>query len=244
MVPGAGDGGRVRRPSCPARPTAATSPRCSTTSPYPPGHVSPGCTTRSSTSPTPVGLPRDPRLRRGARRRRRRARARQPAAARGRAASTSRTTASPLTRGTPPCSSASVSTHRVLLVGTGLTTVDVVAQVAGARPGASLTAVSRHGLLPLRHLRRPARPRPGLRRRRRAPCEGCWPRSVAASPTGPTGDVWSSRSRRPPTTCGPRSRTTTRSGSPGTSGATGRSRDTGWHRRWQRSSTTCWPPAG
>jgi uncharacterized NAD(P)/FAD-binding protein YdhS len=44
---------------------------------------------------------------------------------------------------------------RVLLVGTGLTTVDVAAQVAAARPGARITAVSRHGLLPLRHVAEP-----------------------------------------------------------------------------------------
>ena len=54
--------------------------------------------------------------------------------------------------------------HRVLLVGTGLTTVDVVVQVAGARPGASLTAVSRHGSAAAAAPARPARPRPGLRR--------------------------------------------------------------------------------
>ncbi len=40
---------------------------------------------------------------------------------------------------------------RVLLVGTGLTTVDVAAQIAAARPGVRITATSRHGLLPLRH---------------------------------------------------------------------------------------------
>jgi uncharacterized NAD(P)/FAD-binding protein YdhS len=43
-------------------------------------------------------------------------------------------------------------TGDVLLVGTGLTTVDVAARVAAARPGVRLTAVSRHGLLPLHHL--------------------------------------------------------------------------------------------
>lgn len=41
---------------------------------------------------------------------------------------------------------------RVLLVGTGLTTVDVCAQIAAARPRVRMTAVSRHGLLPLRHV--------------------------------------------------------------------------------------------
>ena len=40
---------------------------------------------------------------------------------------------------------------RVLLVGTGLTTVDVAAQIAASRPRVRLTATSRHGLLPLRH---------------------------------------------------------------------------------------------
>ena len=47
---------------------------------------------------------------------------------------------------------------RVLLVGTGLTTVDVVAQIAAARPRARLTATSRHGLLPLPHLPEPPAP--------------------------------------------------------------------------------------
>ncbi|NUR07209.1 MAG: FAD-dependent oxidoreductase [Nocardioidaceae bacterium] len=50
----------------------------------------------------------------------------------------------------------------VLLVGTGLTTVDVAAQVAGARPEIRLTAASRHGLLPLRHLEEAPGPVAGL----------------------------------------------------------------------------------
>jgi uncharacterized NAD(P)/FAD-binding protein YdhS len=41
---------------------------------------------------------------------------------------------------------------RVLLVGTGLTMVDVAARIATTRPFATLTAASRHGLLPERHL--------------------------------------------------------------------------------------------
>jgi uncharacterized NAD(P)/FAD-binding protein YdhS len=49
---------------------------------------------------------------------------------------------------------------RVLLVGTGLTAVDVAVQVSCARPSARLTAVSRHGLLPLRHLPEPPLPTP------------------------------------------------------------------------------------
>jgi uncharacterized NAD(P)/FAD-binding protein YdhS len=43
---------------------------------------------------------------------------------------------------------------RVLLVGTGLTAVDVAAQLADAHPDIEIVAVSRHGLLPLRHLER------------------------------------------------------------------------------------------
>jgi uncharacterized NAD(P)/FAD-binding protein YdhS len=40
---------------------------------------------------------------------------------------------------------------RVLLVGTGLTMVDVAAQISKARPDVQLTAVSRHGVLPQPH---------------------------------------------------------------------------------------------
>jgi len=47
---------------------------------------------------------------------------------------------------------------RVLLVGTGLTTVDVSAQLASSRPGVRITAVSRHGLLPLHHVAEPPGP--------------------------------------------------------------------------------------
>jgi uncharacterized NAD(P)/FAD-binding protein YdhS len=49
---------------------------------------------------------------------------------------------------------------RVLLIGTGLTAVDVAVQVACARPLVRLTAVSRHGLLPLRHIPEPSDPAP------------------------------------------------------------------------------------
>jgi uncharacterized NAD(P)/FAD-binding protein YdhS len=51
---------------------------------------------------------------------------------------------------------------RVLLVGTGLTAVDVAAQISCARPAAHLTAMSRHGLLPLRHLPEPPSPAPSF----------------------------------------------------------------------------------
>ncbi|HET6654518.1 MAG TPA: FAD/NAD(P)-binding protein [Nocardioides sp.] len=47
---------------------------------------------------------------------------------------------------------------RVLLVGTGLTTVDVAAQLANAHHEVEMVAVSRHGLLPLRHLDHPPLP--------------------------------------------------------------------------------------
>lgn len=43
---------------------------------------------------------------------------------------------------------------RVLLVGSGLTMVDVAVQLAAARPGVVLTSVSRRGLLPTRHVPR------------------------------------------------------------------------------------------
>jgi uncharacterized NAD(P)/FAD-binding protein YdhS len=46
---------------------------------------------------------------------------------------------------------------RVLLVGTGLTAVDVAAQLAGAHHDVEMVAVSRHAMLPRRH--RPAAPR-------------------------------------------------------------------------------------
>ncbi|HSE71118.1 MAG TPA: FAD/NAD(P)-binding protein [Nocardioidaceae bacterium] len=48
---------------------------------------------------------------------------------------------------------------RVLLLGTGLTMVDVALTLAGSRAGVRLTAVSRHGLLPQRHVDEPVVPR-------------------------------------------------------------------------------------
>jgi uncharacterized NAD(P)/FAD-binding protein YdhS len=47
---------------------------------------------------------------------------------------------------------------RVLLVGTGLTMVDVAAQLANAHHEVEMVAVSRHGLLPMRHLEQPPLP--------------------------------------------------------------------------------------
>ena len=44
---------------------------------------------------------------------------------------------------------------RILLVGTGLTTVDVAAQITDTEPDVEIVAISRHGLLPLRHCSRP-----------------------------------------------------------------------------------------
>lgn len=52
------------------------------------------------------------------------------------------------------------SDDRVLLVGTGLTTVDVALTLARSRPGIELTAVSRHGLLPRRHSSISVNPKP------------------------------------------------------------------------------------
>lgn len=52
---------------------------------------------------------------------------------------------------------------RVLLVGTGLTAIDVAVQLAGAHPDVEMVAVSRHGMLPRRHRERlpaPAAPFP------------------------------------------------------------------------------------
>ena len=49
---------------------------------------------------------------------------------------------------------------RVLLVGTGLTAVDVAAQLHAADPAVELVATSRHGLLPRTHRARPVPPGP------------------------------------------------------------------------------------
>jgi uncharacterized NAD(P)/FAD-binding protein YdhS len=54
-------------------------------------------------------------------------------------------------------------TDRVLLVGTGLTMVDVAAQINATHPRTPMVAMSRHGLLPARHVRRPLRPFDGFR---------------------------------------------------------------------------------
>ncbi len=45
--------------------------------------------------------------------------------------------------------------RRILLVGTGLTMVDIAAQLHQALPHAELTAISRHGLLPTAHVAEP-----------------------------------------------------------------------------------------
>ena len=94
---------------------------------------------------------------------------------------------------------------RVLLVGTGLTTVDVAAQVAAARP-----ARPDHRDLAARGCCRcgTSRSRPG----RRAAFDGDVRTLRAVLARGPpvrratatTGAAWWSRSRRSPTTCGPR----------------------------------------
>ncbi|MGH3316102.1 MAG: FAD/NAD(P)-binding protein, partial [Nocardioidaceae bacterium] len=49
-------------------------------------------------------------------------------------------------------------TDQVLLIGTGLTMVDVAAQINATHPRTRMVAMSRHGLLPMPHVRRPLRP--------------------------------------------------------------------------------------
>jgi uncharacterized NAD(P)/FAD-binding protein YdhS len=90
---------------------------------------------------------------------------------------------------------------RVLLVGTGLTTVDVAATLAAHRPGLRLTAVSRHGMLPLRHRPEAPGPAPGfpaevrslrdvLRVVRRSVDDGADFRCVVESVKAVANDVW------------------------------------------------------
>ena len=59
---------------------------------------------------------------------------------------------------TPDLTDRATRGNRVLLVGTGLTTVDVAAQLANAHQDVEMVAVSRHGLLPRRHLDQPPMP--------------------------------------------------------------------------------------
>jgi uncharacterized NAD(P)/FAD-binding protein YdhS len=91
---------------------------------------------------------------------------------------------------------------RVLLVGTGLTTVDVAAQLASSRVGVQMTAVSRHGLLPLRHVSAPPGParewdpgvstlRAALGEARRCVAGGCEWRAVVESVKASANDLWS-----------------------------------------------------
>ena len=58
----------------------------------------------------------------------------------------------------PDLTDRAVRGDRVLLLGTGLTTVDVAAQLANAHHDLEMVAVSRHGLLPLRQLDQPPLP--------------------------------------------------------------------------------------
>lgn len=95
---------------------------------------------------------------------------------------------------------------RVLLVGTGLTTVDVAAQVAASRPAVRLTATSRHGLLPLHHLPEAPGPEPTfgghprsvrelLAEVRRCLADGADWRCVVESVKANLNDVWAGLSR-------------------------------------------------
>ncbi len=54
-------------------------------------------------------------------------------------------------------------TDEVLLVGTGLTMVDVAAQINATHPRTRMVATSRHGLLPATHVRRTVRPLDGFK---------------------------------------------------------------------------------
>lgn len=94
---------------------------------------------------------------------------------------------------------------RVLLVGTGLTAVDVAAQLHAADPAVELVAASRHALLPQRHRARPVPPGPwapaagglgpvlrGLRRAVEAQ-RGEW-RGIADTLREHANDVWRSLS--------------------------------------------------
>ena len=89
----------------------------------------------------------------------------------------------------------------VLLVGTGLTTVDVSAQLASARPGVTITATSRHGLLPLHHVVEAPCPAPAfdadvvtlrevLREVRRCLAAGADWRCVVESVKAVANDLW------------------------------------------------------
>jgi uncharacterized NAD(P)/FAD-binding protein YdhS len=51
----------------------------------------------------------------------------------------------------------------VLLIGTGLTMVDVAAQISATHPRTRMVAMSRHGLLPASHVRRTLRPFDGFK---------------------------------------------------------------------------------
>ena len=90
---------------------------------------------------------------------------------------------------------------RVLLVGTGLTTVDVAARVAAALPRVQIVATSRHGLLPLRHVVEPPVPastfdcdvrtvHAALTELRRGRREGADWRSLVEALKGVANQVW------------------------------------------------------
>jgi uncharacterized NAD(P)/FAD-binding protein YdhS len=89
----------------------------------------------------------------------------------------------------------------VLLVGTGLTTVDVTVRIASSRSNARLTAISRHGMLPLRHLPEPPDPAPSfdvrertlgsvLAELRRCRSEGAQWRCLVESVKSVGNDLW------------------------------------------------------
>ena len=133
----------------------------------------------------------------------------------------------------------------VLLIGTGLTMVDVVAQLHDDHPDLVFTAVSRSLLVPRSHRRRTRHPHdafdPGVSslddlvdavRRRIAEVEeigGDWRDVIDAV------RAYGNRSGRA-------SSPTTRTGSSPRWPAAGTCRGTGCRPRWRRTSTACWPP--
>ena len=135
---------------------------------------------------------------------------------------------------------------RVLLVGTGLTMVDVALTLARGESAPAMTAASRHGLLPRRHRQVPVRPRPvGLPAAVTLPdllarVRGRWPAPRGTAPTGArssTGCVPGSRASGRPWA------RTTGGGSCATSPAGGRWSGTGWRPASPTASTRSGPRA-